>query len=401
MSRKASIAILVFSLSLAVFLMAGMVWHRQAPDPDGPAKQMGVMVEVYEHINDDYVTTPDLAKVSDGALHGLVESLDADSSYLDPTQYKAFLAAQANPPAGGVEAVISKRLGYADVVDVQSNGNAAQAGLRRGDFVEAIENQGTRDLSLEQIHAMLRGPIGSSVTLSVVHLHRSDPVRITISRVAPAMAPLAVSLDQGVGVIAVPGFESGRAAQIAEAVRGLQAKGAKKFILDLRNCGSGTFAEAEQSANLFVGQGTIAYLEGQRFPRVTASAETTKAIDTSDPVKVLVNSGTFGPAELVAAALQHNGRAQVIGDHSFGEGSLQKLIPIGDGSAVWLTVARYYSPKGKLIQDGITPDVPQVQYAGALPDLDFPPEGVTGPQTDLQMQKAMQQLTPAAAAAGN
>lgn len=400
MSRKASLSILLFSLILALALMAGMVWHRQAPDPDGPAKQMGVMVEVYEHINEDYVTTPDLAKVSDGALHGLVESLDADSSYLDPAQYKTFLANQANPPAGVVEAVISKRLGYADVVDVEANGNAAQAGLQRGDFVEAIEDQGTRDLSLEQIHSMLAGPVGSTITLSVVHLHRSDPVRITITRTAPTMAPLATSVDSGVGVIAVPGLQAGRTAQIAAALKSLKAKGAHMFILDLRDCGAGTYAEAESTANLFLGHGTITYLEGQRYPRVTTTAEATRAVDTADPLKLLVNSGTFGPAEVVAAALQQNGRAQVIGDHTFGEGSLQQIIPIGDGSAVWLSVARFYSPKGKLIQDGITPDLPQVRYAGSLPDLDFPPEGVTGTQPDLQLQKAMQTLAAAPATAG-
>lgn len=393
MSRKASLTVLLFSLMLALALMAGMVWHRQAPDPDGPAKQMGVMVEVYEHINEDYVTTPDIAKVSDGALHGLVESLDADSSYLDPSQYKAFLANQANPPAGQVEAVISKRLGYADVVDVDASGNAAQAGLQRGDFVEAIEDQGTRDLSMAQIHSMLGGPIGSTVTLSVVHLHRSDPVRVTITRVAPTMAPLATSVNNGVGIISVLGLQAGRTAQIASALRALKTKGAGMFILDLRNCGSGTYAEAEAAANLFLNHGTITYLEGQRYPRVTTTADSAKTVEANAPLKLLVNSGTFGPAELLAAALQQNGRAQVIGDHSFGEGSLQQIIPIGDGSAVWLSVARYYSPKGKLIQDGITPDVPQVQYAGSLPDLDFPPEGVTGQQTDLQMQKALQALT--------
>lgn len=398
MSRKAGLVVLGFSLLLAVSLMAGMVWRQNTADPDGPAKQMGVMVEVYEHINEDYVTTPNLGKVSEGALHGLVESLDADSSFLDPSEYQAYLAAQANPPAGGVEAVISKRLGYADVVDVQAGGDAAQAGLRRGDFVEAIENQGTRDLSLEQIDQMLRGPIGSTVSLSVVHLHHSDPVKVVITRVAPRMAPLGATVANGVGVITVRDFEPGRTAQVAATLRSLRGQGATRFILDLRDCAAGTYAEAEQTANLFLAQGTITYLEGQRYPRVTTSAEPGKAVDSGDPLKVLVNYGTYGPAEVAAAALQANGRAQLIGDTTFGEGSFQKLIPLGDGSAVWLSVARYYSPKGKLIQDGLTPDVKQVRYAGSLPDLDFPPDGVSGPQPDLQLQKAEQLLASPGAA---
>lgn len=390
MSRKASLIVLAFSLLVAVSLTAGVVWRHSTADPDGPVKQMGIMVEVYQHINDDYVTTPNLAKVSSGALHGLLESLDADSSYLDPKEYRAYQVQQAHPPAAGVAAVFSKRVGYADVVDVQPGGNAAQAGLVRGDFVEAIGDRGTRDLSLEEIDRRLQGAPGSTITLSVVHLHRSDPVKITITRAVPSMPPLHTSKQGSVGIIQVPDFQAGRAAQVAAAVKSLRAQGARQFVLDLRNCGLGSYAQAEQTANLFLSQGTITYLEGQKVPRVTTTADAAKAVDPGDKLEVLVNFGTFGPAEVVAAALQQNGRAQVIGDPTFGEGSLQKLIPVGDGSALWLSAARYYSPKGKLIQDGITPDVAQVKYEGALPDLDYPPEGVTSSQPDLQMQKALQ-----------
>jgi len=389
MTRKSGLVVLVFSLVLVASLTAGAVWRRSGPDPDGPVKQMGIMVEVYQHIYDEYVTTPNLPKVSDGALHGLLESLDSDSSYLNPAEYKAYQAAQQNPPAGGVEAVVSKRVGYADVVDVQPGGDAAQAGLQRGDFIEAIDDAGTRELSLEEIRRRLQGAVGSRVTLSVVHLHESDPVKVVIARVAPKMAPLGSKIENGVGIITVPGFESGRTAQIAAAVKSLTSQGAKALVLDLRNCGAGTYAEGEATANLFLGQGTITYLEGQKFPRLTTSAEASKVVDASGKLEVLVNFGTSGPAEVAAAALQGNGRAQLVGDRSFGEGSAQKMIPVGDGSAVWLSVARYYTPKGKLVQDGLTPDVMQVQYAGALPDFDYPPLGVTGPQADLQLEKAV------------
>ncbi len=389
MSRKTSLAVFGVSLVLAVALMAGAAWPRQTPVNHDPARQLGILAEVYQHINDDYVTTPNLPKVSEGALHGLLASLDADSSYLDRQQYRNYLAEQANPPAGAIEALISKRAGYADVVDVRPGGDAAKAGLVRGDFVEAIGNVGTHDLSMEAISRRLLGAPGTTVTLNVVHMHHSNPVPVVITRVAYSMAPLAVSRHGGVGVIAVPDFDRGRTAQIAAAVKSLRRQGASALILDLRDCGGGSYAEAEQTANLFLNHGTITYLEGQTVARVTTTAEAAKAIDANGRLEVLVNNGTFGPAELAAAALQQNARAQVIGDPTFGEGSVQKLIPVGDGSALWLTVARYYSPKGKAIQDGITPNVAQVRYAGALPDLDYPPEGVTGPLPDLQMQKAL------------
>jgi carboxyl-terminal processing protease len=381
-----------------VFFLLGVAGRQASPAvSQNPEQQLGVMVQVYQRIANDYVTPPNLGKVSEGGLSGLLSSLDANSSYLDAAEYRAYLADQKTPPAGVVEAVLSKRVGYADVVDVRPGGNAAKAGLVRGDFVEAIEDQGTRDLSLEQIRRMMEGAPGTTITLSVVHLHRSDPVKVTITRVTPTPVALQTSLTEGVGVIRVPNFDSGRAAQIAAAVRRLREQGAHSFILDLRNCAAGSYAEAEQAANLFLDHGTITYLEGQQYPRVTTTAEAARAVDAKDPLEVLVNFGTFGPAEVAAAALQQNQRAKLIGDETFGEGSQQKLIPVGDGSALWLTVARYYTPKGKLVQDGLTPDVQQVQYAGALPTMDFPPEGVTAAQPDLQMEKAMTKAKAAAA----
>lgn len=403
MSRKTSLIVLACSLVIIAALVSGAMLRAQHPsDASGPAQQLGIMAEVYRYINDDYVVTPNLPKVADGALHGLVDSLDADSSYMDPAEFKLFEQNQEHPPAGQVAAVVSKRVGYADVVDVQPGGNAAKAGLVRGDFVEAIDGLGTRDMSLEAIHRRLAGPIGQNVTLSVVHLHHSDPVQITIPFAVTPAVPLQTSLQNGVGVIAVPNFDTGRSAQIAKAVRTLKAQGAHEFILDLRNCGAGTYAEAEHTASLFLTHGTITYVEGQRYPRVTTAAVAIDAVLPTAPLEVLINGGSSGPAEVAAAALQQNGRAKLIGDETFGEGSVQKLIPVGDGSALWLTVARYYTPNGKLVQDGLTPNVQQVQYAGALPQLDFPPEGVTGPQADLQMQKALQLLTaaPKATAAG-
>ncbi|MGH9488450.1 MAG: S41 family peptidase [Terriglobales bacterium] len=404
MSRKSSLIVLACSLVVIVALISGAVLRAQHPeDNSGPAEQLGVMAEVYQHINDDYVVTPNLAKVGNGALHGLVDSLDADSSYMSPAEYELFQQDETNPPAGRVAAVLSKRVGYATVVDVEPGSNAAQAGLQRGDFVEAVDNLGTRDMSLEAIQHRMEGPIGQTVTLGVVHLHQSNPVNITIAFAPLHPYPVRASLQDGVGVIAVRDLDAGASRQIAQAIARLKAQGARDYILDLRNCGAGSYAEGEKTANLFLAHGTITYLQGQNFPRVATSAVAADAVLPAAPLEVLINSGSSGPAEVAAAALQQNGRAQLIGDQSFGEGSLQKLIPVGDGSALWLTVARYYTPKGKLVQDGLTPNLQQVQYEGALPEMDFPPEGVTGPQTDLQMQKALALFIghAAAAAAGS
>lgn len=392
MSRKISLVVVLGSILALATLLSGLVWQRSQNVGDQPYKQLGVLDEVIEHINDNYVTQPDMTKVTSGALHGMLEALDADSSYMDADEYKAYKAFEAQPPQAGIGIVVSKRQGYVDVVDVQPGSPAAQAGVERGDFIEAIGNDGTRDLSLVRSEEDLGGAPGTTVDLSVVHQLRPEPQRLTIKRVVLPVLPLSTSLVSGVGIVRVPDFGAGRTAQVAGALRTLTRQGASSFILDLRNCGSGNYTEAAETANLFLNHGEIDYLEGQTFPRQTFNADPAKDVVATTPLLVLINGGTAGPAELAAGALQQNKRAQLVGDKTFGEGAMQKVVEVGDGSAVLISVARYYTGAGKAIQDGITPDVQQVQYAGNLPFADTPPEGTNASTPDLQMQKAMAML---------
>ncbi|MFI5088378.1 MAG: S41 family peptidase, partial [Terriglobales bacterium] len=195
-------------------------------------------------------------------------------------------------------------------------------------------------------------------------------------------------------------FSKGKSQDVAAKIKDLEKSGAKKLILDLRNCAEGEEPEGIATANLFLNHGTITYLQGQKYPKESFNADPSKAI-TNLPVAVLVNKGTAGAAEIVAAAIMENARGDVIGDKTFGEGSVQKTIDLPDGSALILSVAKYYSPSGKSIQDAaVTPNV--VVAAGdddsALPDDDedttTPAEQQKpqAPQQDLPLQKAIQLL---------
>ena len=146
--------------------------------------------------------------------------------------------------------------------------------------------------------------------------------------------------------------------EIANKLKALQKDGAKKIILDLRNSGDGSEDEGVATANLFLNHGTITYLQGQKYPKQTFNADPQKAVVTNMPLVVLVNRGTAGPAEIVAAAIMENARGDVIGDKTFGSGSIQKVIDMPDGSALMLSVAKYYSPSGKALQDtAVTPNI--------------------------------------------
>jgi len=164
-------------------------------------------------------------------------------------------------------------------------------------------------------------------------------------------------LPDNVGYLKVDAFPEGESQDIAGKIRNLQKQGAKKLVLDLRYAASGDEAEGVATANLFLDHGTIAYLQGQKYPRQAFNADPAKDI-TKLPVAVLVNHGTAGPAEIVAAAILENARGDVVGDKTFGDGSVQKLIDMPDGAALILSIAKYYSPNGKAIQDSaVTPNV--------------------------------------------
>jgi carboxyl-terminal processing protease len=357
MSMKIKAAILVSSFAVLLFVVVGSFGGVHASSGDGSYRQMQVYSEVLSRVQSEYVEDPNIPKVTDGALHGLVESLDANSSYLTPAAYKAFKAHKSESK-GEIGATVSKRFGYADVVSVLPGSPAEKAGIEDTDIFESIEGQSTRDMSLPEIRSLLSGTPGSTVNVSVVRARRAEPQKVTITRDVVSIPPVSDKmLEDGIGYVKVDALTKGKAQEIAAKIKSLERSGAKKLVLDLRNTSEGEESEGVATANLFLNHGTITYLQGQKFPREAFNADAAKAV-TSLPVAVLVNKGTAGAAEIVAAALLENARADVVGDKTFGDGSVQKTIDLPDGGALILSVAKYYSPSGKAIQEtAVTPNV--------------------------------------------
>jgi carboxyl-terminal processing protease len=357
MSMKIKAAILVSSFAVLLFVVVGSFGGVHASSGDGSYRQMQVYSEVLSRVQSEYVEDPNIPKVTDGALHGLVESLDANSSYLTPAAYKAFKAHKSESK-GEIGATVSKRFGYADVVSVLPGSPAEKAGIEDTDIFESIEGQSTRDMSLPEIRSLLSGTPGSTVNVSVVRARRAEPQKVTITRDVVSIPPVSDKmLEDGIGYVKVDALTKGKAQEIAAKIKSLERSGAKKLVLDLRNTSDGEESEGVATANLFLNHGTITYLQGQKFPREAFNADAAKAV-TSLPVAVLVNKGTAGAAEIVAAALLENARADVVGDKTFGDGSVQKTIDLPDGGALILSVAKYYSPSGKAIQEtAVTPNV--------------------------------------------
>lgn len=397
---KIKAAILVTSFAVLLFVVVGSMGGVHASSStDGSYRQLQVYSEVLSRVRTEYVEEPNIPKVTDGALHGLLESLDSNSSYMSADAYKAYKNHKAEAK-GGIGAVVSKRFGYAAVVAVLPGSPAEKAGIEQTDIFESIEGVSTREMSLPEIRSLLAGTPGSTLNVAVVRARKAEPQKVVITRdIVNLPATSDKMLDESIGYVKVEALPKGRTQEIATRIKSLEKSGAKKILIDLRNCAEGEESEGVSVANLFLNHGTITYLQGQKYPREAFNADPAKAI-TALPVAVLVNRGTSGAAEIVAAAILENARGDVVGDKTFGDGSVQKTIDLPDGGALILSVAKYYSPSGKAIQDAaITPNVvvadvaddvvsPDDEDGTAAPDQEAKPKNTV----DDQLNKAIEVL---------
>jgi carboxyl-terminal processing protease len=399
MSMKIKAAILVTSFAVLLFVVVGSLGGVHASSNDGSYRQLQVYSEVLSRVRSEYVEEPNIPRVTDGALHGLVESLDSNSSYMTADAYTAYKTHKTESK-GGIGAVVSKRFGYADVVSVLPGSPAEKAGIETTDIFESIEGKSTREMSLPEIRSLLAGTPGSTLNVAVVRARKAEPQKVVITRdVVNIPAISDKTMEDGIGYVKADALTKGKAQEISSKIKSLEKSGSKKILLDLRNCAEGDESEGVAVANLFLNHGTITYLQGQKFPREAFNADPAKAI-TGLPVAVLVNKGTAGAAEIVAAAILENARGDVVGDKTFGDGSVQKTIDLPDGGALILSVAKYYSPSGKAIQDvAITPNVLVADIDDAItpddedsvpstPDQDTKPKNTV----DDQLNKAVEVL---------
>lgn len=405
----------VFGIALLLLLLT--VWGSlrsgvRADQKDGAYAEMEVYSEVLNKIQNDYVVDPNMNNVTIGALHGLLESLDADSSYLTPAEYKLYKQHQDEGTAQ-VGLNVSKRYGYAMVVSVVPDGPADKADIQDGDLIEAVGNQSTREMSLAMIRLLLEGPPGTSVTVSIVRPRKPEPDKVTLTRTSAPVPALKDQFYENASILYLKpnALTKERVNEIEGKLKGLgkgDEKDSKKVLLDLRDVAVGEEAQGIRLANFFLQTGTIATLSGQKYPTETFTAEKSKFV-TSVPLVVLVNHGTSGAAELVAAAILDNKRGDVVGDRTFGEGSVQKTMELPDGAALILSIAKYAAPDGKKIQDeAVQPNVvvasnddddednqPTTPKASKVGAPQVP--AVKKPQPDDQLDKALAVLKQKAA----
>ena len=388
MSSRLKYFVVSSSTLLTLLLLIGSVLGQGASSDD-TYKHIGVFTDVVSRIKTEYVEEPDMKSVTLGALNGMLEAIDPFASYLNADQYKDYLK-NKDVKRGDVGLILSKKFGYVGVVGVVPGSPAAKAGFTTGDMIESIKDVATRDMPLAYADLLLRGDPGSVVELSVVRVQKPEPTTVKLTRANLTLPAVETAMLPGqVAYIKPQALSSAKVKETAAEIQKVQKDGAQKLIIDLRNTAVGEPEDGIAFANLFLNKGRITYLQGQRYPRKNFDADASKAI-TNLPVVVLTNRGTASASEITAAALMDNKRAELVGEPTYGDASLRNAINMEDGSAIILSVAKYYTPDGKSIQDNRITPKNQVLQAEPLPEFDD--NGEPLPETKEQQPQQQKKL---------
>jgi carboxyl-terminal processing protease len=392
MSSRTRAIVLTITAPVVVFAIVGGLLGTVMARED-TYQHLKIFDDVVSLISSNYVEPVNIDKVMRGAMNGLVDSLDPDSAYLSPDEVKQ-AEGGAPAPAGDLGIELTRQY-YLRVLAARDNSPAAKAGLRTGDYVRAINDIPTRDMSVWQGMRALRGAVGSKVTLTIFRGNAADPHVVSMTR--EALSPLDVTgriAAPGVGYVRVSSIGPRTADQMKSQIAEVGKNGATKLVIDIRRTASGSYDQGIALARLFVAKGTLALRETKGAP-----AKDTIAANPGDgavtlPAVVLMDNGTSGAAELFASALNGNQRADLVGEHTIGRTGIQKLVKLPGGSGLWLTTVRYLTPAGTpLHEKGLEPTV---SVEG--PEVEF---GQPAPSTDTALEKAIEhvQLVPVAAAA--
>ncbi|HEV8702886.1 MAG TPA: S41 family peptidase [Candidatus Polarisedimenticolia bacterium] len=368
---------LVLSTALVLFSVSGAMMGRVVA-VEGTYSYLKLFNEALYLIVHNYVQPVQLDGLMEGAYRGMLESLDPVNEYLSPVQYEKAFRGDAGGPAGA-GLTLSKRRGYLVVVSVQAGSPAAEAGMQTGDVVVMIDGRSTRLMGVWEASRALRGKPSTKVTLNVSPVAAAGRKTIELTRrtLAPP-APSGTLEAPDAGVVRVAALQEGDAKRLDQAIAGLKKRGAARLLLDLRGCSSDSLAEGIGAASLFINDGTIVTVTDRYDGDKAYKADGRRRV-WSGPLVVLVNEGTSGACEVLAAALHDDRSAPIVGQKTWGEGAVRALLPLQQGDGIFLATGRLQSPSGK-----------EWHGQGIQPDLAI--EGRPTDSDDPQLKKAIEYL---------
>ena len=373
--RKMMLAVSGFLVS---FVLLGGVLGRSLA-VEGTYTFLKLFNEVLFLVRNNYVESVKDDTLMEGAYRGMLENLDPMSEYLTADEFKRASRGDRNGPAD-IGTTLSKRKGYAVIVAAAEGSPAQKAGLGTGDLILTIDHQSTAKMGVWEATQTLQGKAGTPVHLSVIKMMDTRSQNYELVRKTPVRPVLETTLPEaGIGLLRLGGLEEGDGERVRKALESLQAKGARRLLLDLRSNAGPSLDEAVKTASLFIGNGTIVTIADRKAGKTEMQARTGGPV-WKGPVVVLVGLGTAGPAEVLAAALRDRSGASLVGDKTWGWGSIQKVIPLPGGDGIRISVGKFLSPGGKdWNSSGLTPDVVQTAAGNEA-------------SRDLQLQKGIEVL---------
>ena len=384
MTSRTRLWVLAVSTPIIAFaIVGGYLGRVLGAGKDDMFRQLPVFEEVISLVLNNYVEEVDVRHAMRGALKGLTDGLDPDSAYLPPDLVKA---AESNQPAGPADVgIVLTRQYYLRVVSTRDGSPAAKAGLRTGDFIRGINDKPTRDMSAFEGTRLLAGAAGSKVKLLVFRGNAAEPHDVVLTRERVAGPDLTSKMaNASTGYVRVVDFNKETPAKVKQAFDALGKAGATKFVVDLRGTARGDIDDGVATARLFVPAGTLVVRQAKDQREVVTAAAPDGSL--REPVALLVSQGTAGAAEVFAAALDGNERAELVGEHTLGRAARQRLVKLPDGSGLLLSNVRYLTPKnGAIHERGLVPDL-EVEE----PEVDF---GAEPPAGDAALDKAIDRLT--------
>ncbi|MBV9235047.1 MAG: S41 family peptidase [Xanthobacteraceae bacterium] len=329
-------------------------------------KQLNLFGDIFERVRSHYVEKPDDGKLVEGAINGMLNSLDPHSSYLDPKSLRD-MQSQVNGQFGGLGIEVTMEDGLIKVVTPIDDTPAAKAGLRAGDIITQLDDDPVQGLTLNQAVDKMRGAPNTKINLKIMRKGVDKPLDIVVVRDIIRVRSVRSKIEDDIGYIRITQFNEQTADGLTKAIKEINEKipadKLKGYVLDLRNNPGGLLDQAIAVSDAFLDRGEIVSTRG-RDPEETQRFNARPGdLTNGKPVIVLVNGGSASASEIVAGALQDHKRATLLGSRSFGKGSVQTIIPLGPGNgALRLTTARYYTPSGRSIQaKGIVPDIEVLQ----------------------------------------
>tara|TARA_B110000046_G_scaffold44000_1_gene49003 strand:- start:647 stop:1822 length:1176 start_codon:yes stop_codon:yes gene_type:complete len=384
-SKRKSDNIIMIKRTLFFFILTLFFFQKSFSNSDDVYKKIDVFGEVLEKINNDYVDEVDQSKIMDAAINGLLQSLDPYSAYMTPESFES-MQTETSGKFGGLGIEVGMESGVVKVISPIDNTPASKAGLKAGDYIVKINNTQVQGKSLTEAVDLMRGPVGSSIEIHVRRRGVKKTLTFNIIReIIQVQSVKSELLNNNIGYIRLTSFNENSSKQIKEKIVKLNKnKNLKGYILDLRNNPGGLLSQAIKISDFFLENGEIVSTKSRQPSENRKWFAKKGDLTNGKTLVVLINYGSASASEILAGALKDHKRAIILGENSYGKGSVQSIIPLKNRGAIRLTIAKYYLPSGKSISEvGVTPDI---EILEGLEDFKF------NSQTDNQLNFALKLL---------